>query len=298
MNDVAKTDFITTELKKFNITDAALAKLEKAYLPLKVENPEDIDNYITCKTAHQEVKKLRVSIDKKRKELKEESLKFGRAVDTEAKRITGKIEKVEEHLLTQRKVVEDEKERLVKEKEEADKKEQARIKKEEEARLEKIRKEQEETAEKQRKAQEKIDEENRKIAAEKQKIADDKKKIEDDKRRVKEQKEWDEKVKKDKKAATEKAKQDKEAAIIKAKDEERSKIEQEKKDAEEKRIADEKKQKRQEALKPDIEKIHAFGGLLLNIEYPSLKNKEAQNIIDGCKTKIIILGQDLMRIEL
>jgi len=124
--------FITKELARFNVTTAALAELRTKYLPLKVTSITDMAGYEQCKIAHQIVKKLRTSIDPKRKEIKEDALNFSRQVDTEAKRIVASIFEVEEYLLSQRKIVEDEKLRVKEEKEQAERDREEKITAEEE----------------------------------------------------------------------------------------------------------------------------------------------------------------------
>ena len=58
------------------------------------------------------VKSKRIEVEKKRKELKESSLSFGRAVDGEAKRITALLLPIETHLENEESIIEKEKERL------------------------------------------------------------------------------------------------------------------------------------------------------------------------------------------
>lgn len=115
---------IDSELKKFNVTDAAIAEMKEKYLVISVNGIEDKAGYLSAKTGRAEVKAVRVDVEKKRKELKEDSLKFGRAVDTEARRITNELESIEKHLDSMVKAVEDEKARIA---EEARKDKQAKL---------------------------------------------------------------------------------------------------------------------------------------------------------------------------
>jgi len=179
--EIAKKDFISTELAKYDLPDARIAELKEKYLSVEVKDAKDATGYMFCKRAHQEVREIRVSIEKKRVELKSESLKFGKAVDAEAKRLSGEVGAIEAHLYEQRRVVESEKERIKKEKEEAIRVEAERKRQEEEARMEAIRQEQEETARKIREEQERIEAEKRKIEEEKERIAEEKAQIERDK---------------------------------------------------------------------------------------------------------------------
>ena len=82
-------------------------------------------------------------------------------------------------------------------------------------------------------------------------------------------------------------KKDKEIADLKAKEEARIKKEQEKvaKEAEEKRLAEEAEKAK--LLAPDKEKLISFGENLLALDYPELKNKEAESLMDEIKESII-----------
>jgi hypothetical protein len=115
---------VMQELQKYNITDAAIAKLKTDYLALAIKNFEDKDGFKKVHEARMDVVKRRTSVEKTRKELKEESLKFGRAVDAEAKRITALLEPIETHLTTEEKKVTDE---LARRKAEEEAREAARV---------------------------------------------------------------------------------------------------------------------------------------------------------------------------
>jgi hypothetical protein len=115
---------IETELTKYNITDAAIAKLKDDYLKLTVAGINDKEGCKKVHDARMDIVKRRTSIEKKRVELKADSLEYGRRVDAEAKRITGLLQPIEDHLTEQEKIVTDELARI-KEKKEAE--EKARI---------------------------------------------------------------------------------------------------------------------------------------------------------------------------
>lgn len=137
--ELTNQDFVTKELAKYNLNDVTLAELEKKYMPLKVKAFDDRMGYDICKIAHREVTSIRIGIEKTRTGLKASSLDFGRKVDAEAKRLTEKIKEIENHLITQRKIVEDEKARIEKEKVDAIRVEEERKKREEEERIEALR---------------------------------------------------------------------------------------------------------------------------------------------------------------
>lgn len=112
------------ELQKFGITDQAIAELGEKYLKLTVKGIEDKDGLASVHSARMDVVRKRTGIEAIRKELKEESLNWGRRVDAEAKRITGLLQPIEEHLDTEEKKVTEEIARIKREK---DEKEAARI---------------------------------------------------------------------------------------------------------------------------------------------------------------------------
>lgn len=124
-------EMITTALAQYNITDAAIAKYKSDYMGLIVKNVRDEEGYKLVHSARMVIKGKRIEVEKKRKELKEDALRYGQAVDKEAKRITALLEPIEGHLESQEKIIDDEKARI---KAEAEAKELARI----QARIDKI----------------------------------------------------------------------------------------------------------------------------------------------------------------
>jgi hypothetical protein len=109
-------ELIKNELKKFNVSDIEIAKLKESCLLLKVNGVDDSEGYKKVYDSHQLIKTTISEIEKKRKELKDVALKYGRAVDSEAKRITEALEPIKLHLENQRNIVEAEKERIKQEK--------------------------------------------------------------------------------------------------------------------------------------------------------------------------------------
>ena len=86
-------------------TDAAIEQIREEYLALTVTSPQDQTGYKSAETALKKVVRIRTSVEKTRKELKADSVRYGKAVDGEAKRIREAIEPIEEHLKTQCDVV-------------------------------------------------------------------------------------------------------------------------------------------------------------------------------------------------
>lgn len=80
---------------KYNITDAAIAELKAKYGSLEIKGIQDKVGYQAVRTARLEVRTLRASVEKTRKDLKFDALEYGRMVDSEAKRITALLEEIE-----------------------------------------------------------------------------------------------------------------------------------------------------------------------------------------------------------
>ena len=107
---------IEQALKKYNVTDKSLQELEEKCLGIKVFDVDDKKGYAAARTTRSEVRCIRVQVEGTRKQLKADSLLFGRAVDKEASRITNILTSLEVHLSNQEKIVDDEKERIKTEK--------------------------------------------------------------------------------------------------------------------------------------------------------------------------------------
>ena len=110
------------ELVEFRKQDAAIAKLREQYMPLKINGLEDKEGFAKVHDARMIVKNTRVSVEKKRVELKADALAYGRAVDAEAKRLTELLAPIESHLEAEEDCIVQERERI---KKEAERKRQA-----------------------------------------------------------------------------------------------------------------------------------------------------------------------------
>ena len=113
--EVIKTtlqEMISKALQEYNLPDEAIALLNKDYMALAVKGVDDKEGYKLCHDARMDIKSRRVEVEKTRKKLKEDALVYGKAVDTEAKRITAMLEPIESHLEAQEKIVDDEKARI------------------------------------------------------------------------------------------------------------------------------------------------------------------------------------------
>lgn len=111
---------IDKAIAEFRQSDVVIASLATNYMPLTIAGVDDRKGYLAVRDARLEVKKLRVGVEHKRKELKEDALKYGKAVDAEAKRLTALIEPIEGHLQKQEDEYEAAKEKLRIEKIEAE----------------------------------------------------------------------------------------------------------------------------------------------------------------------------------
>lgn len=89
------------ELKKSTVTDEALAALKEQYSGMVIAGIEDMKGYKAVTSAVSTLRKLRTSVEARRKELTEPALKFQREVKAEADRITAELKPLEEQLKEQ-----------------------------------------------------------------------------------------------------------------------------------------------------------------------------------------------------
>lgn len=101
-----------TGVVKLNVTDTAIAEFKSKYLPLKVNGIEDKEGLKAVYEARQEVKRVRVALQKYAKEKKEDALEWQRKVNTEEKRILGELKPIEDHLQAEEDKIEAEKQRI------------------------------------------------------------------------------------------------------------------------------------------------------------------------------------------
>lgn len=81
------------QVVKYDVTDAALEQLREEFT--EVPDVTTKDGYEVVRLGLAKIRTLRVSVEKRRKELKAEALAHGRKVDGEAGRITGVLEAIE-----------------------------------------------------------------------------------------------------------------------------------------------------------------------------------------------------------
>jgi hypothetical protein len=98
-------ELVKTELTKFDVVVPKIEELKAQCLPLTINGLDDVDGYKAVSDALKFVVKKRTSIEDKRKELKADSLAYGKAVDARAKEITQMLSPIEEHLREQKEKV-------------------------------------------------------------------------------------------------------------------------------------------------------------------------------------------------
>ena len=103
----------------FSVTDAGIAELEAKHRGLVVAHG-DKKGYLALTQAIAEVRTARTDVEKRRKELKQDVLDYGRLVDSTAKQITERLEAIEGPLKANKEQIDAENERIRKEKEETE----------------------------------------------------------------------------------------------------------------------------------------------------------------------------------
>jgi chromosome segregation ATPase len=262
---------VSTTLVEFDVSQinypivkSDIDALREKYTGLTIKDG-DKGTYELVRRGIADCRNGRVSIEEKRKELKDGALKYGRAVDAAAKALTADLESIEGPLQAEKDRIDNaEKLRLKKIEDERLAKIAAEEKAKRDAEEAELKRQREELAAKQaeidrvaaeqRAAQEKIDAENRKLEAAKAEAA------RAEAARL-------QKIKDDEAAATAKALKELQAA------------EQARLDAEAKAEADRIEAARLEALKPDKEKMRAFADMLANIDYPEFVDKKANELM-------------------
>lgn len=96
---------LNEELKKFDVSSAAIIELSDKYMPLKILGINDQEGYEAVKEARMIIKDKRIKVEKKRRDLKENHLLVNRAIDSEAERIRDMLDPIFEHLDSQKKSI-------------------------------------------------------------------------------------------------------------------------------------------------------------------------------------------------
>ena len=317
-----------TGVVKYDITDAAIAEMESIYMELTITDLDDKEQFDAVHSARMTVKGKRVEVEKRRKELKADALAYGKVVDAEAKRITGKLEPIEGHLEREEEKVTNEQKRI---KAEADRKEKEKIDMRiaglaefgqhlpylpffevagwDDAKYDEVLLEAKEKheAEKKRLAEEEaarkteIDRLERvrlEQAVESARLAEAQKKIDDAKDRLESEKKALEDAKK-----AEQERKDREIFEVQAKENARiaaegaaaEKAQREAREAKEKADKEAAEKARQEALKPDKEKLGNWALGLVAIISPDVKDEKAQGIVLWAEAELSNLAEKVIK---
>lgn len=103
------------KISAFNSQTAVIAAMAAQYMPLTINGVADKAGFTAVHEARLTVKKTRVAVEKRRKDLKADALEYGRLVDDAAKKLTALLEPIEEHLEKQEDAIVAERERIKRE---------------------------------------------------------------------------------------------------------------------------------------------------------------------------------------
>ena len=103
--EITVPEMIEKALATYSPSDAAIAELRANYMPLTVKDESDKEGYALVRAARLDIKEKRVVIEKCRVGLKEGALRYGQAVDAEARRLTNLLTPIEAHLKQQEDIV-------------------------------------------------------------------------------------------------------------------------------------------------------------------------------------------------
>lgn len=96
----------------YPVREVTISEMGQRMLSLKIAGVNDKKGAKAVQEAKMECVRARTAIEKKRKELKADSLEYGRKVDTVAKTLTAMIEPIEQHLIGQQEAIEQEMARI------------------------------------------------------------------------------------------------------------------------------------------------------------------------------------------
>lgn len=100
-------DFIKKEeaqagaIVKYDITAAAIAEYKRLYMALVITDIEDKEQFEAVRSARLFIKGKRVEVEKRRKELNSDALRWQKEVNSDAKKIFIELEPIENHLQTE-----------------------------------------------------------------------------------------------------------------------------------------------------------------------------------------------------
>lgn len=267
-------------LKELNVGDQALAELqqtETVIAKLKERGTglsfEDKSQYEEGRIVIGEFRTLRGQIEKRRKELKEDALNWGRKVDALAKKLTSAIEAIEEPLKAAKAIVDQraEEARMAKINE-AKRIFEEKIRAEREAEEAKLRAEREAEEARLKEENERLAKERAEMEAERRKLeaaaAAERAKLEAERRALQAEKERQDRIEFERQAK------------VRAEEDALRKLERERELAKAKAEAEEREAKRLEELRPDKEKIASFAAILRGLQCPAVDSDEARGCLD------------------
>ncbi len=101
-----------TQIVKYDINTAAIAKMAEIYMDLTISNLEDKEQFDAVHSARMVVRGHRITLDKAVKGYNDQANTFKKSVKAEAKPLYDGIEPIESHLVAQEKKVTDEQDRI------------------------------------------------------------------------------------------------------------------------------------------------------------------------------------------
>ena len=101
-------ELIKTELQKYDAIVPKVQELKDLFMNLEIQSIEDKEGYAKVKEGLRFMIGKRNEIEDKRKELKADSLKFGKAVDERAREIQGMISPIEDYLRVEKEKIDQE----------------------------------------------------------------------------------------------------------------------------------------------------------------------------------------------
>lgn len=248
-----------TPLVRYHVTKADIENTRSVYAALSCETTE---GYESVRKAIAFCRTTRTKVEQRRKELKADSLEWGRKVDGSAKELTALIESIEKPLQAKKDAVDAEKDRVKREAEEA-------AKREAEA-AERAARDAEEARVKAERAA--LDAEREALAAQRAEL---------------------ERAQSELKEAREKADREEfeRQTRIQAEKDAAAQAERDRLAAEEARVAAAERQaelaRRLEALKPDAEKLWAFAASINTLTAPEVQSDEARQALDAALAALV-----------
>jgi len=119
MNEIKTFEgLVQAELSKYDSVIPAVEELKAQFMGLAIKDINDKENYDKVKEAIKFMVAKRTAVEEKRKELKANSLAFGRAVDARAKEIVSLISPIEDQLKNEKAKIDEEIERIKRQEEE------------------------------------------------------------------------------------------------------------------------------------------------------------------------------------